>query len=353
MSLAILVTIPPTGGIVIQAVILAAGRGTRLNPLTQQMPKCLISLGGRPLLQRLIMSLHEAGISFLTIGVGWRGEQIRNALEDVNLNIDVNIVTVPDYEIGALQTLATSARDVTEPVLVSPADYLATPEVLRTMLSTSPLNEDQCVLRLAVSRGDYGAVVYGTPDGTITGLNSPILDGSIVGRSAMSLIATPRFLELCRSLLAQGMTSVSDAINHVIQGGQACYTTVPSHWVDVDSPTELLSAARFLVEFMPNMIDGLVVPHGDVFEIGTRLVLDTGSELDPGVKIHGPAYVGHGSMIGSGCMIGPNAFIEPETVLGERVELRDSLVFRGVTLPTDTKMYHAIALGNDTIHVGD
>jgi MurNAc alpha-1-phosphate uridylyltransferase len=62
--------------------ILAAGRGERLRPLTMQLPKPLLSVRGRPLISWHLAALARAGVREVVINLSWLGEQIRAALGD-------------------------------------------------------------------------------------------------------------------------------------------------------------------------------------------------------------------------------------------------------------------------------
>ncbi len=64
------------------AMILAAGRGERMRPLTDDSPKPLLRAGGRPLIAWHLERLAEAGFSQVVINLGWKGEQIREYLGD-------------------------------------------------------------------------------------------------------------------------------------------------------------------------------------------------------------------------------------------------------------------------------
>ena len=58
------------------AMILAAGRGERLRPLTDDTPKALVEVGGRPLIEWHLIRLAEGGVSDVVINVDWLGEKI-------------------------------------------------------------------------------------------------------------------------------------------------------------------------------------------------------------------------------------------------------------------------------------
>ena len=65
-----------------KAVILSGGRGTRLSPLTDKKPKPLVCVGDRSLIEILIERLADYGISECAVTLGYRGEDIKNALGD-------------------------------------------------------------------------------------------------------------------------------------------------------------------------------------------------------------------------------------------------------------------------------
>jgi len=65
-----------------RAMILAAGRGERLRPLTDSLPKPLIEVGGKPLIVHHLERLAAAGVVDVVINLGWLGEQIPTALGD-------------------------------------------------------------------------------------------------------------------------------------------------------------------------------------------------------------------------------------------------------------------------------
>lgn len=65
-----------------KAMILAAGRGERMRPLTDRIPKPLVPVAGRPLIEHAIARLVQAGVRELVINLGYRGEQIREHLGD-------------------------------------------------------------------------------------------------------------------------------------------------------------------------------------------------------------------------------------------------------------------------------
>ncbi|TFH01189.1 MAG: nucleotidyltransferase family protein [Calditrichales bacterium] len=84
-----------------KAMILAAGLGTRLKPVTDHLPKALVPLGGKPLLYHVLMKLNKAGVNAFIVNVHHHHEQISRYLSD-NDNFGFNIEI--SYETDLLDT---------------------------------------------------------------------------------------------------------------------------------------------------------------------------------------------------------------------------------------------------------
>ena len=85
-----------------RAMILAAGRGERMRPLTDTRPKPLLEVGGKPLIQYHLEALGQAGISDIVINLAWQGELIRGALGDgQRFGVQIRYSDEPE---GALET---------------------------------------------------------------------------------------------------------------------------------------------------------------------------------------------------------------------------------------------------------
>lgn len=108
------------------AVILAGGKGTRLRPLTYAVPKPLLPVGQKPLLENVILYLKEHGITEFIISVGYLGYQIKNYFGDgekLGVKIDYVEEKVPLGTAGCLNLI----RDrLTETFILMGADNLTT-----------------------------------------------------------------------------------------------------------------------------------------------------------------------------------------------------------------------------------
>ena len=111
-----------------QAMIFAAGLGTRLKPLTDSIPKALVRVGGEPLLKRVIFQLKDAGFTRIVVNVHHFSNQIIDYLHDNNnfgLDIRISDETEKLLETGGGIKKAWPLFDQTEPTLIHNVDILS------------------------------------------------------------------------------------------------------------------------------------------------------------------------------------------------------------------------------------
>ena len=118
-----------------QAMIFAAGLGTRLKPLTDTMPKALVRVGGQPLLWHVIQKLKAAGYELLVVNVHHFAEQIVDYLKaNDNFGLDIRISDETDglLETGGGIKKALPLFDPSEPILIHNVDILSNLDLSKT-----------------------------------------------------------------------------------------------------------------------------------------------------------------------------------------------------------------------------
>lgn len=111
-----------------QAMIFAAGLGTRLKPLTDTMPKALVRIGGEPLIKHVILRLKEAGFQRIVVNVHHFAQQIIDYLEEnehFGLDIRISDETEQLLETGGGIKKARNLFDPHSPVLIHNVDILS------------------------------------------------------------------------------------------------------------------------------------------------------------------------------------------------------------------------------------
>lgn len=117
------------------ALLLAAGTGTRLRPLTLNAPKCLTLVGGKPILERLVDSLRDQGIDRLIVVIGYQGDRIREFLRQNAGDMSIDYVTNVDYaSTNNIYSLWLARDQIREPFLLVESDLVFETSMLDDML---------------------------------------------------------------------------------------------------------------------------------------------------------------------------------------------------------------------------
>src|SRR6478609_8868043 len=123
-----------------KAVILAAGVGKRLWPVTQHRPKCLIEIGGQTLLSRYLASLASLGVQRADIVVGYKQEMIRAAVEANSFEVRVQFLVNEQFHRGSISSLWIARTALDDDTIVMDADVLFHPDILQRLVSSSFAN---------------------------------------------------------------------------------------------------------------------------------------------------------------------------------------------------------------------
>lgn len=119
-------------------VILAAGMAKRLRPLTDDRPKCLLSVGSRTLLQRTVDGIISAGITELVVVTGYRAQMLRDFLTQTYPSLTIHFIDNPDYAHNNNIFSLWLTRPYTEgkDFLLLDSDILFDPQIIPTLLAT-------------------------------------------------------------------------------------------------------------------------------------------------------------------------------------------------------------------------
>ena len=121
-------------GLITTALLLAAGAGTRLQPLTDNCPKCLTEVHGVPILGRLVSCLLTQGFNRLVVVVGYRDEQIRDYLESFASGLTIHFVDCPEYATtNNIYSLWRAREHIREPFVLIESDLVFDSQLLGLM----------------------------------------------------------------------------------------------------------------------------------------------------------------------------------------------------------------------------
>ena len=124
-------------------ILLAAGKGTRLSPITDEHPKCLTPFQGRPIIDYTVDALNSVGIPEMIVVGGYKSDVLTQHLK--KLNISSKIYINKDYDqTNMVYSLFSAIHEFTDDLIISYSDIIFTPNVLELLMQ---------------SKADFGTIV--------------------------------------------------------------------------------------------------------------------------------------------------------------------------------------------------
>ncbi|HEY6065536.1 MAG TPA: phosphocholine cytidylyltransferase family protein [Thermoanaerobaculia bacterium] len=233
-----------------RAVILAAGSARRMRPLTDELPKCLLSVAGRTILSRAVSILAGCGIKRITVVDGFAGDRVRSALGSEFPPSWFTFVRNPDFETtNNAYSLWLARRPEDESLLLLDADVVFDAGVAGRLIGDEHAN--RLAVRCRGEIGDEDVKVQLGGDGRITDIGKHVsLDraaGESVGLAAFSAPFGRRLFEVLeRRLLREGRLNewYESAFLELIVAGEAVYAVDVEDLraMEVDTPEDLRRA---------------------------------------------------------------------------------------------------------------
>jgi dTDP-glucose pyrophosphorylase len=231
-----------------KAIILAAGKGTRMGARTSEIPKPMLALAGKPMIEHVLDRLREAGIHEALLVVGHLGGQIQRHLAGYPMRLEFREqVTLDGTARAALLARGFAGPD---PFLLTFGDILCAPEDYRELMEK--LDEStQAVLGVKdVDDPCAGAAVY-VDNGRVTGIVEKPRPGSSTTRwnsAGVYAFQPVVFAELEQAPLSpRGEYELTSAIGQMIGAGRLVRIhAIERPWLDVGRPEDLAKAERMI-----------------------------------------------------------------------------------------------------------
>lgn len=301
-----------------QAVILAAGRGTRLGALTRRRPKSMLPILGRPIIARVMDRLRDAGIRRFVVVIGEHDQAIKDYLSSA-WSPDTQITfAIQSVATGTVDALQLAAPHIDGSFVLSSVDNLTTsahvaalidtfnsaPERLAT-LSLLPTTPEH--MRMSSSVSINGQWITGitekpdTPEGSYAAIMLYAFDQSLLAYLDQVPIS-PR-----------GEREIASAIQLGISDGRKVNYAITQSRLHLTRERDLLAINR---AFLDESRDAHVL-----------------SEIPESVHLMPPICIDPNVSIGDSARIGPHVYLESGASVGSGAVLENTLVLAGGTVP--------------------
>lgn len=307
------------------ALILAAGKGTRMWPLTENNPKPLLPIGGLPIIERQIYELKKIGVENIHILIGYQMKDISDKLKNgKEYGVHINYITQEEQK-GTGHAVVQAKGIIEDRFYCINGDMIINAENLRN------LNQDNDHLAMMVTEVE-DCSNFGVVESQNNYLVS-IIEKGVKGKgtvNAGSYIFDKRIFKAIDGIgkSIRGEYELTDALQSIAE--EIRIVNHIGFWKDIGSPWDLITANEIYMENIIELNQGTIENN---VTIKGNLYLGENSIIKAGTYIEGPVW------IGENCIIGPNAYLRKGTVLcgsnkvGASSEVKNSILMEGAKAP--------------------
>lgn len=322
-----------------KAVVLVAGKGTRMEPLTSGCPKVMLQVANKPILEHILNSAIEAGIEGFVFITGYLEEQIKEYFGNGS-KWGVSIGYVQQKEqLGTANAIGCAKGYVDGAFLVLNGDMLIGQEDLKTLVSRT--EEAVICVKEVENPSDFG-VLETKGNRVVRIIEKPKNPPTNLANAGIYFFRQSIFDFIDRTQSSvRNEFEITDSIQMLIDSGAAIgYSTLEGRWIDIGYPWDLLKANEYLLKGLEGSCEGTVEPNAT---IKGEVVIGKGTLIRNGSYIEGPV------IIGENCDIGPNCYIRPSTAIGNHVRVGNAVEIKNTIIMEDTHVGHLSYVGDSII----
>jgi len=330
-----------------KAVLLAAGVGERLMPITATRPKHLIKVAGKPILQYCLEAAKNAGINEAIIVTNYMGEVIRNYFGD-GAKLGLKLTYVEQKAILGTGNAAEVAEPYIEDnfVLIY-GDLLFGQDAVKEVVSLFNKQKPAAVMAIVqVDKPENYGIIEQDKEGKVKRIvEKPEADKtpSNLANAGVYAFSKDVFDKIKQTKASdRGEWELTDAITLLAEEGKTVLTAQldKADWFDVGRPWDLLEANVWALNRMQHRVLGTV-------EDGARLIgpitVAESARVRSGAYIEGPVFIDEEADIG------PNCYIRSGTSLGRKVRVGNAVEIKNCLIMDGTHIGHLSYVGDSVI----
>ncbi len=316
-----------------QAIILAAGEGQRLKPFTKLMPKVMLPVADKPILQYIIEALAHDGIRHIVMVVGYRKEHVQDYFASGReFGVEIDYVTQPQ-QLGTAHALR-QAMDLTDDrFLVVAGDNIIEPDTIAPLVNAQ---SNTMLIRTQEDISKYGAV------SVHDGLVREVIEKPAEKISSLANTGIYAFNREVFDFIDDEVSLTSVIQKMITQGYDILAQETGGTWLDAVYPWDILK----LNDLILNRISSRRFALGGTIEEGATIkgLVSIGD----GTIIRSNSYIVGPVVIGEDCEIGPSVCIFPATSIGSSVVIspfsivRNSAIGNNVTIGPSSSLQDSL-----------
>ena len=310
-----------------KAVVLAAGEGHRMRPLTYTRPKVTLPIANRPILEHLLIEAAGAGVGEFIFIVGYHDEQVRAYFGNgARWGVKIDYST-QRKQLGTADALRMVEGLAEGAFLMINGDVVIGRDDIRGLVEGS--GNVMSVTEVDDTRG-LGLVEL--DNGRVVRIHEKVEKApSRMANAGLYRFTPDIFVAVSRTPKSpRGEYEITDSLQMMIDEGQPVFYHNIKEWLDLSYPWDLLRANESLLASAKAQNLG---------EIEENVAIKGAVSIGQGTIVRSGSYIVGPAIIGRDCEIGPNCFIRPHTAIGDNchigaaVEVKNSIVMKGTKIP--------------------
>ncbi len=299
---------------------MAGGEGTRLRPQTSNLPKPMLPLVGRPMMEHIVSLLRRHGITDIVVTVAFLPNAIRSYFGNGS-ELGVRMVyATEETPLGTAGSVRNARDELTERFLVISGDVL-TDINLSAMIEFHEKNGALATLALCAVENplEFGIVIT-REDGSIERFLEKPGWGQVFSDTINTgiYVLEPEIFDVIPE--GRAVDFSSEVFPSVLEAGAPLFGYVADgYWEDVGTTAAYLKAHE-------DILNGKVEVDISGFELKPGVFLGKGSSVDPSARLDAPAFIGENCTIDEDAVIGAYTTVGANTRVAERAELRHSVI---------------------------
>jgi len=324
----------------LKAVILAAGEGNRMRPLTGNRPKVMLPIANKPILEHLLNEVKAAGVSDFIFIVGYCDEQVRSYFgrgEQWGVNI---AYSEQRKQLGTADAIRMVEDMVDDIFLVINGDVIVNSRDIRKLMKNT--RSTMSVIEVQDPRGLGMVEVSGRR--VINIYEKTERPPTLIANAGLYLFTPEVFDAASRTEKSpRGEYEITDTLKILMKAKPGLYYHRLESWLDLSYPWDLLTANE-------NMLADLKAEN--LGEVEANVTLKGPVVIGRNTLVRSGAYIEGPVIIGEDCRIGPNCYLRPFTTIGNgchigaAVEVKNSIIMNGTHFP------HLNYVGDSVIGAG-
>jgi UDP-N-acetylglucosamine diphosphorylase/glucosamine-1-phosphate N-acetyltransferase len=317
-----------------KAVILAAGEGVRLQPITSTRPKHLIKVCGKPILEHCLDAVKTSGIEEVLVVIHYMGDAIRQCFGD-GKKFGLKIEYVEQKAVlGTGNAVSLVEPYIKDDFLLVYGDLLFSAEAVKNVIDLH--KKEKPAVSMAVvpveKPEDCGIVELEDEKHVKRIVEKPNRKEapSNLANAGVYVFSTEIFDKIREtSASARGEWEITDAISQLAKEEKAVLAVKISRddWIDIGRPWDLLEANRWALMKKDHKVRGHVENGANI--IGPVTVAET-ARIRSGAYVEGPTFIDEESDIGPNCYIRPYTSIGKKVRIGNACEIKNSIIMDNV-----------------------